>query len=76
MPTSIEQKWLASWKIAQAELQRMGREELANLGDELAARQATYLGVVSISTPATDSGLRQWQRLMEKLRRKSRTDQG
>jgi hypothetical protein len=75
MPTPDERKWLASWKIAEAELQRIGREELANLSDELAARQATYLGVDSTATPATDSGLRQWQQLMERLRRRSPAEQ-
>lgn len=68
MPKSTEQQWRSAWKIAEAELRRVNREELANLTDENGTRQATYLGVAEVSPPALDSGLRQWQALMEKAR--------
>lgn len=74
MSETNEQKWLAAWKIAQAELERVGREELAALGDEEATRQATYLGVVSLQSAASNSGLEQWQVLMKKLRQRQQSE--
>jgi hypothetical protein len=45
MPTENEKKWIAAWRSAGPELERIRREELANLDEEQGTRQAMMLGV-------------------------------
>jgi len=45
MPTENEKKWIAAWRSAGPELERIRREELKNLNEEQGTRQAMMLGV-------------------------------
>jgi len=45
MPTENEKKWIAAWRSAGPELERIRREELKNLNKEQGTRQAMMLGV-------------------------------
>ena len=38
MPTEIEKKWIAAWRYAAPELERIRNEELQGLDDETAIR--------------------------------------
>ena len=45
MPTEQEKQWIAAWKKAGPELERIRNQELRNLSDEEGTRKATLLGV-------------------------------
>ena len=45
MPTENEEKWIAAWKFAGPELERIRNEELRQLDDETGTIIATTLGV-------------------------------
>jgi len=45
MPTENGKKWIAAWRSAGPELERIRREELKNLNEEQGTRQAMMLGV-------------------------------
>jgi len=45
MPTEQEKQWIAAWRTAGPELERIRNEELRNLSDGEGTRKATLLGV-------------------------------
>ncbi len=66
MPTELEEKWMAAWRRAGPELERIRAEELRGLSDETATLKATWLGVEIPTESRVDSGLRQFQVWMKK----------
>jgi hypothetical protein len=48
MPTEDEKKWIAAWRNAGPELERIRRQELRDLSDEEGTRQAMLLGVATV----------------------------
>ncbi len=45
MPTEQEKQWIAAWRSAGPELERIRNEELRSLSDVEGTRKATMLGV-------------------------------
>ena len=72
MSTNHEQQWLAAWQFAAQQLPLIKQRELAELSDEQGTKLATWLGIVVPTVAGQTSGLVEWQRLMQKLRAKSR----
>ncbi|MCA9034591.1 MAG: hypothetical protein KDA81_20850 [Planctomycetaceae bacterium] len=68
MPTDLEKQWMAAWRRAAPELERIRNEELRTLSDQAATLQATWLGVEFDVETTADSGLRQFQVWMKKWR--------
>ena len=68
MPTELEKQWMAAWRRAGPELERIRNEELRALSDVAATLQATWLGVDIPTESRMDSGLRQFQVWMKKWR--------
>ena len=66
MPTELEKQWMAAWRRAGPELERIRNEELRGLSDTAATLQATWLGVDIATESRADSGLRQFQVWMKK----------
>jgi hypothetical protein len=65
MPTDLEKQWMAAWRRAGPELERIRTEELRKISDTAATLQATWLGVDIPTNSRADSGLRQFQVWME-----------
>jgi len=68
MPTEIEKQWIAAWRRAGPELERIRNEELRSLDDDEGTLRATWLGVAVPAVSKNDSGLRQFQLWMKKWR--------
>ena len=64
MPTELEKKWMAAWRYAAPELERIRNEELQNLDDEKAIR----LIQSSVNQPQESSGLAIFQAWMMRWR--------
>lgn len=66
MSTEEEKAWIAAWRRAGPELERIRREELRRLDDATGTRQATWLGVIDPPAPRPISGLIEFQAWMRK----------
>lgn len=66
MPTELEKQWIAAWRRAGPELERIRNEELRGLSDTAGALRVTSLGVDIPTESRADSGLRQFQIWMKK----------
>ena len=68
MPTDLEKQWMAAWRSAGPELERIRHEELRALSDEEGTRQVTWLGIDVSVEVRVDTGLRQFQIWMKRWR--------
>lgn len=68
MPTEQEKQWIAAWRLAGPELERIRNEELRQLDEQEGTRLATLLGVVSPVPARRESGLLEFQRWMMRWR--------
>lgn len=55
MPTENEKKWIAAWKFAGPELERIRNEELRQMTDEERDHQVTLLGIPTELIPVRES---------------------
>ncbi len=69
-PTEQEKRWIAAWRSAGAELERIRNKELSGLSDEQATLQATFLGIATVAQPLPESGVYELQQWMMRWRRK------
>lgn len=69
-PTKLEKQWIAAWRSAGPELERIRNKELSELSDEQATLQATFLGIVNATQPLPESGVYELQQWMMRWRRK------
>ena len=69
MPTEQERQWIAAWRRAGPELERIRNEELRQLDEQEGTRLATLLGVMSPVPTRSESGLMEFQRWMKRWRR-------
>lgn len=67
MPTENEKKWIAAWKLAGPELERIRNEELRQTTDEEHERSATMLGVPIELIPVRESQIGQLNFWFQKL---------
>ncbi|MGV2336666.1 MAG UNVERIFIED_CONTAM: hypothetical protein LVR18_22030 [Planctomycetaceae bacterium] len=67
MPTETERLWLAAWRRAGPELERIRREELRNL-PETPQIEASENPATSDAREKASSGLVAWQQWMMRLR--------
>ena len=67
MPTENEKKWIAAWKFAGPELERIRNEELRQTTDEEHERSATMLGVPIELIPVCESQIGQLNFWFKKL---------
>ena len=72
MPTEQEKQWIAAWRHAGPELERIRNEELRQLDEQEGTRRATLLGVVLPVPTHPDSGLIEFQRWMKRWRQQLR----
>ena len=73
MPPTDEEKqqqWIAAWRSAGPELERIRNKELSELSDEQATLQATFLGIANVAQPLPESGVYELQQWMMRWRRK------
>ena len=68
MPTEQEKRWIAAWRFAGPELERIRNDELRNLDETTGTQKATFLGIVSPVPDRNDTGLLQFQSFMNKWR--------
>ncbi|MEX1026836.1 MAG: hypothetical protein WD049_02340 [Candidatus Paceibacterota bacterium] len=73
MPTEQEKQWIAAWRRAGPELERLRNAELRQLDEAEGTRLATFLGLAHPVVPRGDSGLLEFQRLMKKWRAQRET---
>ncbi len=66
MPTEQEKRWIEAWRTAGPELERIRREQLRDLTDEEATRQAMMLGVVLELVPQRASAIGKLSELLAK----------
>ena len=69
-PTEQEKQWIAAWRSAGPELERIRNEELRALSDEQGTLKATLLGVFERQPPSESSGLLEFQKWMILWRKK------
>ena len=62
-----EKQWMAAWRRAGPELERIRKEVLRALDDKSGTLQATWPGVSLPTESKSDSGLREFQIWMEKM---------
>jgi hypothetical protein len=68
LSTEHQQQWIAAWRRAGPELQRIGNEELRRLDEIEGTRLATFLGVAQPGPARSGSGLAVFQVYMKKWR--------
>ena len=68
MPTEQENQFIAGWRFAGPELERIRNEELRNLDEAAGTRQATFLGIALPAPVRSGAGLFQFQVFMKKWR--------
>jgi hypothetical protein len=69
-PTEQEKQWIAAWRSAGPELERIRNEELRALTDEQGTLKATLLGVFERQPLSESSGLLEFQKWMILWRKK------
>jgi hypothetical protein len=69
-PTEQEKQWIAAWRSAGPELERIRNEELRALSDEQGTLKATLLGVFERQQRSESSGLLEFQKWMILWRKK------
>ncbi len=63
-PTEQEKQWIAAWRSAGPELERIRNEELRAMSDEQGTLKATLLGVFERQPLSESSGLFEFQKWM------------
>ncbi len=71
MPTDVEKQWMAAWRYAGLELERIRIDRLRRLDEKTGTRYATMLGIPVEIIPHRDSNIGQWATLSLKWRLKS-----